>query len=668
MTFNLSIRQFSLRAALISSYLVILGIGGLATSIVGSWIVSSTIMNQARRKVDHDLETARMVYQQQLQTLKGTVELTVSGTTIQNYMFSNDSSSLLAYLDGIRRDNNIDFLTLTDRNGHVILRVTQPDRTRDDVSSISVVAAALSGEVATATEILSPEQLGNEDPGLPSRAYFDLVETQRAKPLGITQETHGMVLTTAAPVTGLNNEILGALYAGILLNRNPEIVDGVWEIIYKGERFRNKDVGTVTIFQNDLRISTNVKTTTGGRALGTRVSEEVYDAVLERGETWRDRAFVVNDWYISSYEPIRNYAGEIIGILYVGVLEKAYTTIRNRVILAFFGLATIGFILIATITYHMIRNITRPVSEMVAATQSISAGRFDQEVHSSFPGEIGQLADSFNVMLKSLRRMKDDLEEWGRTLEEKVQKRTEELVALQEVVARSERMASLGKLAAGVAHEINNPLGGILSLSALTLEEMDKSDPNRENLEEVVKQCERSRDIVKGLLEFSRQSEAQPKPVDVNIILGNTLALIEKQALFMNISVFKNWDPELPPIMADESQLQQVFMNIILNAVQAMEEEGTLTTISQLSSSDGIVEVLISDTGCGIPSDRIDRIFDPFFTTKDSGQGTGLGLSVAYGIVTRHGGTISVESEEGKGSTITIRLPVISGSDQEDQV
>jgi two-component system NtrC family sensor kinase len=253
--------------------------------------------------------------------------------------------------------------------------------------------------------------------------------------------------------------------------------------------------------------------------------------------------------------------------------------------------------------------------------------------------------------------MRGDLEEWGRTLEEKVRQRTEELVAMQARVAQSERLASLGMLAAGVAHEVNNPLGGILALTGLTVEDMRGDDPNRENLEEVIRQTERCRDIVKGLLAFSRQSKSNIQLLDLNKVIEDTLFLVTKQALFFNIKLVQNLAPELPRVLADGSQCQQVFMNILMNAVQAMNERGTIAIATRCGASNS-VEVAISDTGQGIPADQIDKIFDPFFTTKASGKGTGLGLSIAYGIVTTHHGAITVRSEVGKGSTFTIRMPI----------
>jgi len=623
MGFGFGTRRLSLKARLISSYLIILGIGGFATSLVGSWIVSSTIMTQARRAVDHDFATARTVYEQQLQALKLPVEFAASGTTVQQYISSGDWHSLNDYLEKIRQDAGFDFLALKVPRGGVLLRASQPGRAMDDASSTGIVKAALSGKVVAGTEILPA----------------------------------GMTLMAAAPVGAAGSPTLGVLYGGVLLTGNFAIVDRVWELLFRGDRYRGVDGGAVTIFQKDLRISTSVRTAAGGRAVGTTAPPDVSAAVLKRGETWRGRAFVVKDWLISEYDPIRDYDGNVVGMLSVGIPENTYTSIRNRVVLLFFGIATGGFLLIIGITYYMIGNITRPIGQMVAATHNIIAGRFDQEVPSDSHTEIALLAESFNAMLQSLRQMRGDLEEWGRTLEEKVRQRTEELVAMQARVAQSERLASIGMLAAGVAHEINNPLGGILALTGLSVEDMREDDPNRENLEEVIRQTERCRDIVKGLLAFSRQSKSNIQLLDLNKVIEDTLFLVTKQALFFNINLVQNLAPDLPRVLADGSQCQQVFMNILMNAVQAMNERGTIAIATRCGASNS-VEVAISDTGQGIPADQIDKIFDPFFTTKASGKGTGLGLSIAYGIVTTHRGTISVRSEVGKGSTFTVRLPI----------
>ena len=653
------LQTLSLRARLIVIYVFILGVGGLITSFIGSLIVNTTIMNQAKSKVHHDLNTARMVYQKQLKLIQNSIYIGASGNTIQQTLYSNDRNRLLSRLEQIRRDTNLDFLSVANNEGHVILRVTNPDHIGDDISQIPIVEAALNGKTIGGTEILSKEILQNEDESLAEQALIQLIETPKAKPTDKKVEPSGMVLMAASPIFGEDGELLGVLYGGHLLNRDFMIVDRVWDLVYKGETYRDQNIGTVTIFFQDLRVSTNVKTKDGKRALGTRVSAEVAEAVLTRGERWSSRAFVVNDWYISEYEPIRDLNGKIVGILYVGLLEKAYTSIRNSVVLTFMIVASLGFFLIIGISYLITSSITRPLSEMVEVTQSIATGDLDHRIKVKSKDEIGQLGLSFNRMVASLRKMRAELEEWANTMEQKVKERTEELAAVQNTLVQSQRLASLGKLAAGIAHEINNPLGGILVLSSLVVEDLKDDDPHRENLEEVIKQTMRCRDIVKGLLQFSRQEEGKTEYVKVNDILNNTLSLIEKQALFHNIEVVKNLDDELPYILGDNSQLQQVFINVILNAVQSMKEIGTLTINTLYDKKNDMVVIEISDTGCGIAEESIDRIFDPFFTTKEVGEGTGLGLSIAYGIVTKHHGRMRVKSKVGEGSTFTIKIPAV---------
>jgi len=233
-----------------------------------------------------------------------------------------------------------------------------------------------------------------------------------------------------------------------------------------------------------------------------------------------------------------------------------------------------------------------------------------------------------------------------------------ELQETQLQLLQSEKMASLGKLAAGVAHEINNPLGGILIFSKMLLEDLPADDPRREDLDRICDEATRCKEIVKGLLEFGRQTSYKMEPTDLNRALVQGISLLENQALFHNIRIVKDLDSNLPPITANTGQLNQVFMNIILNAAEAMEGQGTLTVNTRLGPENDTVIVEFTDTGCGIKEEYLTRIFDPFFTTKEVGKGTGLGLSMSYGIVEKHRGRIWVKSKEGEGSTFTIELPV----------
>ena len=226
---------------------------------------------------------------------------------------------------------------------------------------------------------------------------------------------------------------------------------------------------------------------------------------------------------------------------------------------------------------------------------------------------------------------------------------------------QSEKLRSLGEMAAGVAHEINNPLGGILLYASLLLEELSPEDQKRKDVERIVSEATRCKEIVKSLLEFARQSSPDKELVNVNSAINEGLLFLENQATFHNIRIVKELDPGLPPVYGNVGQLKQVFMNIMLNAVDAMHGEGTLTIRTSLSQDVREVIISFTDTGVGIPKEILPRIFDPFFTTKEVGKGTGLGLSVSYGIVKEHGGRIEVESEVGKGSTFRVILPAAEG-------
>jgi two-component system NtrC family sensor kinase len=211
-----------------------------------------------------------------------------------------------------------------------------------------------------------------------------------------------------------------------------------------------------------------------------------------------------------------------------------------------------------------------------------------------------------------------------------------------------------------VAHEINNPLTGIVTYSHLLLERSVVGNGTRESLEKIVKQANRCRDIIRGLLDFARQRKPEKRLSNVNRVLEECVSLVDNQALFHNIRIVQHLAQDLPKVLMDPSQIQQVFMNMIINAAEAMHGNGQLTITTRHVLADSAVEVEFTDSGHGIKEEDLDRIFNPFFTTKEVGHGTGLGLAISYGIVQEHKGTITVESQEGQGATFTIRLPVTS--------
>ena len=301
--------------------------------------------------------------------------------------------------------------------------------------------------------------------------------------------------------------------------------------------------------------------------------------------------------------------------------------------------------------------VCNPLNKLLAHTQQLARGNLDARIEKWPRDEFGDLCQSFNHMAHNLAQAQYELREWGNTLEQKVTERSEEMKGMQAQLVQSAKLASMGELVAGIAHEINNPLGGILMFSSLAAKSADVPPQVKENLEGVVAETKRCAKIVRGLLEFSRESIPEKRIDSVNRILKQTLRLISQQALFQNIEVQSRLDEDLPDLFVDSDQLQQVFFNMIINAGQAMEGTGVLQLITGLDKERNAVLIKIIDDGVGISAENLEKIFDPFFSTKIK-DGFGLGLSISYGIIENHGGQISVQSQLGAGTRFTISLPI----------
>jgi two-component system NtrC family sensor kinase len=340
-------------------------------------------------------------------------------------------------------------------------------------------------------------------------------------------------------------------------------------------------------------------------------------------------------------------------------VQKSYEAVdaaRNRTILiSMVGISAI----IALISAMISRFVRRPVRELLLQTKRLTRGELETGIEPSSKDELGELAASFNEMTESLRNARNELEDWGRTLEVKVDERTQALKQIQTKLLQAEKMASMGRLVAGIAHEINNPLSGILMFASLVRKD-ERLDPGlADDVDIVLKEAQRCGSIVQGLLEFSRASVPRKEPSSLNKLMDEVLSVLTPQSSFENISTRKEYDLSLPEVFADPVQIKQVFMNLLLNAAKAMPEGGDLVIRTGKTLDGASCYVEIQDTGCGIPEENMGRIFDPFFTTDDE-AGTGLGLSISYGIIRNHGGNIDVRSTVGKGTTFTIALPLIS--------
>ncbi|MFN7973037.1 MAG: ATP-binding protein [Acidobacteriota bacterium] len=309
----------------------------------------------------------------------------------------------------------------------------------------------------------------------------------------------------------------------------------------------------------------------------------------------------------------------------------------------------------------------QPVRRLVDATRLVADGQLDHVIEVDGQDEIARLAASFNRMTLSLQKTSREVSELNASLEARVLVKTTELHAAQLQVARAERLAAIGRMAAGIAHEINNPLTGVLTFSHLLLRAAPEGSRQRADLETIIRETNRCAGIIRDLLKFSRETPAKKGPCDVNTIARQALQLVQHQSELHNVRVVWQLAETVPRIVADASQIEQVFLNIIVNAVQAMPGGGDLTITSGLregtSKGQGpAVYVTIADTGCGISPENVGKVFDPFFTTKDPGQGTGLGLSVSHELVESQGGSIEVDSVVGSGTQFTVVLPVDGAS------
>ena len=633
--------KFNLKTKIIASFTIIIVITGLSTAIVGTLLISQGVLNQVQDKVRTDMNSAREILSNRIHCIESAVYFATLRNVIKKSIRQRDRVTLKKYLHEIREAGNMDILGATDITGRVILRSRNPDVFGDSqVHDQLIKKVLLNRKVLTSPVLIRYEDLVKEGDEFSRCAYSDFNRINRQLADPEDEASFCLMLKTVAPVWGRSGELIGILYGGDLINHSNLLVDKIKNIVYRGEKYKGLDMGTATLFQGDRRISTNVMTNNGYRAIGTRASREVTQRVIQEGSNWIGRAFVVNSWHVNAYEPLRDIDGRIIGMLGLGMLEKKFVDIKRRTLFILFGITLFGMIVALGVANFFAKAIIKPISLLVKASRQISGGDFSAKVNVETRDELGELEMAFNAMALALKERDEELRN-----------------QTQRQLMRSEKLAALGRMAAGIAHEINNPLTGVLMYSHLLLDSLPEGDQNWEDADVIVKETTRCRELIRDLLDFSRETIPHKEQVNINEIIIKTISIIEKQVYFENVEIIKELSEGLPEIMIDINQFEQVLINLALNAVESMSDGGKLIVRTMALESTSVI-IKVIDTGSGIPEENIDKIFDPFFTTKEVGKGTGLGLAVTYGIIQRHGGQISVESSIGSGTTFTITLPV----------
>ncbi|MDP2518200.1 sensor histidine kinase [Shimia thalassica] len=530
-----------------------------------------------------------------------------------------------------------------------------------------VIGRAARGELATNIDIFSGEDLRKISVDLLKQARLPLIDTEAAVPTTRKVEDRGMVVHTASPVRISGHE--GVLIGGILLNRNLQFIDTINALVYRDDGTGEARQGTATLFLDDVRISTNVRLFEDVRALGTRVSAAVRSNVLGKGQTWLNRAFVVNDWYISGYLPLTDSFGERVGMLYVGFLEAPFATAKRSAYWTVLGAFIAVLTLSVPVFLLLAKGIFSPLERMTQTMKKVEAGDLNARNGDVGTGdEIGQVAAHLDTLLNQIQERDQALRSWADELNDRVERRTGELrdanIKLEETfkqLVMSEKLASIGEITAGVAHEINNPVAviqGNVDVMRQTLP-LDVAREVETEMDLIDQQVQRIDVIVGKLLQFARPSEfgSQEESVDLSVLIRDCLVLVDHVLSKQDITVQLQIDTA-PLVCVAPGEMQQVIINLIINATQAMEGRGTLMLYldTETRGDKTGARLRVADTGPGLPGNDMRSVFDPFYTTK-LGEGTGLGLSISQTLVQRAKGLISVENRPEGGAEFTVWLP-----------
>jgi len=640
--------KLNLQSRIVVGSLIATLLTGFVATFIGIWTINKSTIDEVKNRVQQDINTAKLIYNQNLEKIATRILFTAESSDLQTIMV-NHAYPKMDFLRGLIRNEqktpiqgdeiSLDMITVIDGRGNVLYRAANPGVKGDNSLWLPVVKKCLENKSPQlSTELLAIDKILRENPDLTDRVTMEIIKIPLSYETQEKQLSDGMVMMAAYPLFDKDKKLLGAIMGGVLLNKDNTIVDKVKETVYQGEKYKGRDMGVATIFQGGVRISTNVMTKENKRAISTTLSKEVYDRVIVEGRDWVGRAFVVDDWYITTYTPIYNLNKNLIGILYVGLLESKYRDIRWNTIWINTGITGLAVVIAFIISFFLANAIIKRIRILKKAAEAIAAGNLDYQLTPDTVSGFDMLDEAFNYMSKSLKDQNERLHK----------------AHLQ--LAGAEKLTALGEMASGVAHEVNNPLGGILLYANLVLEDIPEDSPARENMQKIIYQTNRCKEIVQSLLDFARTPTGDMVPLKINNVVNTSLNLIKQQAMFHGIEIKTSLAENLPEIIGDRARLEEVFLNLFINAADAMNGKGLLTITTKLTSNNSI-KVLVSDTGEGIDQEHLQHIFEPFFTTKEPGKGTGLGLSIVYGIIKKHNGLIEAESEPGKGTTFIISLP-----------
>ena len=658
-----SIRR-KLLAITLLPLLVVLPLLGIVLLLGGNRIFNELMVT----KVRSDLAVAQGYFERVLAEVDAGATQAAASQRLHSALMRGDP--LQPLLSQVRGASALDYVNFRDASGQLVATDWSP-------MPPSTSAAQAEGQAQRASLAVLPlDAQADLAPALRERARIPLVPTPNAAPTTRTQEDRALVVRALTPVHAEGGRLLGHIEAGVLLNQNLPFIDNINAIVYPEGSLPFGSQGTATLFLDDVRITTNVRLFQGGRAIGTRVSQAVRDAVMGQGETWLDRAFVVDDWYVSGYHPLLDAHGQRVAMLYVGILERPFVQVKYA-LLAGIGVIFFGVMLLAAwFSLRQARGIFQPLERMSSVMAAVESGTDDARVGNlAQQDEIGRLAGHLDHLLDTLHDKTQVLRRWGEELDAKVAARTQELEAsharlraTQAQLIKSEKLAAIGQLTAGIAHEINNPIAviqGNLDLARDTL--AAAAEPVDAEFRLIDQQISRMRLIVTQLLQYARPTDfaGYVDTVSPREAIDASLVLVRHQLTRHGLTVHRE-DHTRRAVAINRQELQQVLINLIINAIDAMQSpQGDVATTAGhilIRTEDAVdaqghrgVNVHVADEGPGLSAEVLGTLFQPFVTHKS--QGTGLGLWISRSLVERYGGDVrAANRQDGTGAVFTVWL------------
>ncbi|MFA5088254.1 MAG: cache domain-containing protein [Candidatus Omnitrophota bacterium] len=606
-------RELNLKTQTQLALLATILVTGILMTTMGYYVIQHDIISRAQKEVTNAISAAQSVYQGQIDNIRTGLSIVVEKKNLGN----------------LKKILGIDYV--------FEIPVEESARVASEIAR-----AAFGGQPSGGTRIIGEEELAQISPQLPERIKIAVISTPKARPTKKKELTSALAIEYAVPMFDDRGNVTAIRYAGKIINQDFTLVDRVRDLVFNQELYEGKPQGTVTIFQDDVRIATNVLDNKGERAVGTRVSDIVYRKVVGQGEKWLDRAFVVTDWYLTAYQPIRGINGNIIGILYVGLLEKPFIHMKRNLFVMLFSVILFASIVAMALSYKLSDSLSAPLTIILQGIRKISGGDLNSSIQvKTTVKELNEVEDSFNEM-------------------------AQKLVARERSLAvTNEKLSSLNKsyldMIGFVSHELKGVLGSIV-MNIFSVKEGYLGELNEKQaraIDAAAKSLSHFENMVRNYLDLSRieKGELQVAKTEVNLdeeILKPAIEHFEKERLGKGMTIENNVSPEIK-ISADRNLLTIVCNNLLGNAIKYGSRGGRIVVSSQVS--DDFVLMRFYNDGHPIPEDQKGNLFKRFsrLPSRERVKGTGLGLFIVKEIIEKHGGKIWLEVKE-KGNEFVFQL------------